>query len=299
MEKRAVETDNGRRRKKMSSFYVIDADVKFASEETAKKVEERLKALEQGEHMWELDRNGSTLGVSYYDYGSWDLDDAITEVFADAKASGTLFIYEETDDLKRQIIFDNGTMEEHPEIRGIYTVEDALNVFGDQLMLNPAVIKTQEKPNTRIDYLYRDADNYKMPNSAVVKGLLSEDQKKIIMSSLQDGEFFIPSQVGLPETRVDEYWDMESDHVFFELDEDSFTATDEEPTVSVTAEGLVKRFEAVLEDGWNVTEAERNAMNHYEVKGYSSLDEKVNAAENKKSVNQHPVNTIKKDEKMI
>ena len=283
----------------MSSFYVIDADVKFASEETAKKVEERLKALEQGEHMWELDRNGSTLGVSYYDYGSWDLDDAITEVFADAKASGTLFIYEETDDLKRQIIFDNGTMEEHPEIRGIYTVEDALNVFGDQLMLNPAVVKTQEKPNTRIDYLYRDADNYKMPNSAVVKGLLSEDQKKIIMSSLQDGEFFIPSQVGLPETRVDEYWDMESDHVFFELDEDSFTATDEEPTVSVTAEGLVKRFEAVLEDGWNVTEAERNAMNHYEVKGYSSLDEKVNAAENKKSVNQHSVNTIKKDEKMI
>ena len=281
----------------MASFYIIDADVKFASEETAKKVEEKLKELETGEKKWELDRSGSTLGVSYCDYGFWDLDDAITEVFADAKASGMLFI--ENDDLKRQIIFDNGVMKEHPEIRGIYTVEDALNIFGDQLMLNPAVVKTQEKPNTRIDYLYRDADNYKMPNSVVVKGLLSEDQKKIIMSNLQDGEFFIPSQVGLPETRVDEYWDMESDHVFFELYEYSFAETDEEPTVAVTADELVKNFEAVREDGWNVTEAERNAMNHYEIKDFSSLDEKVNAAENKKSVNQHFVNTIKKDEKMI
>ena len=46
-------------------------------------------------------------------------------------------------------------------------------------------------------------------------------------------------------------------------------------------------------------ESERKAMNHYEVKGYSSLDEKVNTVENKKSVNQHSVNTITKDEKII
>ena len=223
----------------MSSFYIIDADVKFASEEAAKEAEENIKTIAEGDsNSWEMDRNGSTLSISYYGYSSSGLGDEVTDVFAEAKASGTLFI--EDDELKRQIIFDNGVMKEHPEIRGIYTVEDALNVFGDQLMLNPAVVKTQEKPNTRIDYLYRDADNYKMPNSVVVKGLLSEDQKKIIMSSLQDGEFFIPSQVGLPETRVDEFWDRESDHVFFELDEDSFTETDEEPTVAVTAENLVK-----------------------------------------------------------
>lgn len=30
--------------------------------------------------------------------------------------------------------------------------------------------------NTRINYLYRDADNYKMPNSCVVIGEISEVQ---------------------------------------------------------------------------------------------------------------------------
>lgn len=46
--------------------------------------------------------------------------------------------------------------------------------------------------NTRILYLYRDADNYKVPNSCVVEGEVTEDQKNSILSSLDDGCYFIP-----------------------------------------------------------------------------------------------------------
>lgn len=34
--------------------------------------------------------------------------------------------------------------------------------------------------NTRISYLYRDADNYKVLNSCVVEGEVTEEQKKTI-----------------------------------------------------------------------------------------------------------------------
>ena len=57
--------------------------------------------------------------------------------------------------------------------------------------------------NTRINYLYRDACNYKRSNCAVVAGTLTDEEKKEIFQSL-DGEYFIPRQVGLPEVRFDD-----------------------------------------------------------------------------------------------
>ena len=52
-------------------------------------------------------------------------------------------------------------------------------------------------PNTLIEYMYRDASNYKKTNVAVLKGRISLGQIGLIESSLNDGEFFIPGQVGL------------------------------------------------------------------------------------------------------
>ena len=42
--------------------------------------------------------------------------------------------------------------------------------------------------NTRIDYLYRDADNYKRDNTCVVAGAITEEQQAIVLDSLDDGE---------------------------------------------------------------------------------------------------------------
>lgn len=95
--------------------------------------------------------------------------------------------------------------------------------------------------NTKIEYLYRDADNYKVWNQCVINGELSADQQKTILSCLSDGEYFIPSQVGLPEEKFDTY-DEQSDHPWFELGEYSFQETHAQPTVDISANQLVRAF---------------------------------------------------------
>ena len=96
--------------------------------------------------------------------------------------------------------------------------------------------------NTKISYLYRDADNYKMHNKCVIAGKLTTEQARTIKDSCEMGEYFIPRQVGLPERRFDRY-DPAVDHCWFELDEDYFSETIEPPTVALTATELVNRFE--------------------------------------------------------
>lgn len=82
--------------------------------------------------------------------------------------------------------------------------------------------------NTKISYLYRDADNYKKVNECVIAGALTAEQICAIKDCCDMGEYFIPSQVGLPERRFDRY-DPAVDHCWFELDEDSFSETIEPP----------------------------------------------------------------------
>ena len=77
--------------------------------------------------------------------------------------------------------------------------------------------------NTKISYLYRDADNYKKVNECVFAGALTAEQICAIKDCCDMGEYFIPSQVGLPERRFDRY--------------------DPAPTVALTAAELVNRFE--------------------------------------------------------
>lgn len=97
--------------------------------------------------------------------------------------------------------------------------------------------------NTQIGYLYRDADNYKQYHEEVLEGEITPEQKRMIADCLDDGEYFIPHQVGLPEVRFDTV--TESDHPWFELDsETGFTLTSEPPTVNITVDELVSRFQA-------------------------------------------------------
>lgn len=105
--------------------------------------------------------------------------------------------------------------------------------------------------NTRIVYLYRDASNYKMQNEAVIAGPITERQIDIIIDCLNDGEYFIPKQVGLPEERFDEL--TEDDHCWFELHKDGFVATRDEPDIDMTADELVGRF-LEAKGNWDDTE---------------------------------------------
>lgn len=98
-----------------------------------------------------------------------------------------------------------------------------------------------EQKNTKINYLYRDASNYKVRNSCVINGVLSKDQMKTILSCLHEGEYFIPSLVGLPEVKFDEY-DPEDDHEWFELSEFSFEISRARADISLTTQDLVAAF---------------------------------------------------------
>lgn len=95
--------------------------------------------------------------------------------------------------------------------------------------------------NTKIGYLYRDADNYKMWNECVVEGEITPEQIATIMECLDDGENFVPHMVGLPERKF-ETFDPQADTPFFEIAKNCFTSTEEEPTVDVTVPELVAAF---------------------------------------------------------
>lgn len=102
--------------------------------------------------------------------------------------------------------------------------------------------------NTVIEYLYRDAGNYKVWNEAVIQGILSQQQIKTILSCLADGLWFIPRFVGLPGKQFDN-WDVEADHPFFELGSDWIRTEAREPTVDITPRELTERFVA-NKDRW-------------------------------------------------
>lgn len=87
--------------------------------------------------------------------------------------------------------------------------------------------------NTEINYLYRDGENFKFYNRAVLQGELTKELIDEIISCLDGGEYFIPSAVGLPEERFEE--ETDADHRWFELNKSGFNSTQEKPTVKITA----------------------------------------------------------------
>lgn len=101
--------------------------------------------------------------------------------------------------------------------------------------------------NTRINYLYRDASNYKVLNTAVIRGELSEADQQIILSCLEDGEYFIPSQVGLDEERFGSW--TEDDHCWFEMSPGFAEPTNAAPG-NLDCAQLVANFLAA-KDNWD------------------------------------------------
>lgn len=95
--------------------------------------------------------------------------------------------------------------------------------------------------NTRVNYLYRDACNYKTQNTVVVPGIISKEQIEKIINCCIDKEMFIPEQIGWDLLRG---WDVtEDDHPYAELDKDSFEYTDDGPTCDMSVEELIAAFQ--------------------------------------------------------
>lgn len=93
--------------------------------------------------------------------------------------------------------------------------------------------------NTRLAYLYRDADNFKVRHEVVFAGQMSEDEKMRIIASLEAGEYFFPGPLGLNDERFGS--ETEADHPFFEFC--YFEETTHKPTTDIAIAEIVKRFE--------------------------------------------------------
>jgi hypothetical protein len=79
--------------------------------------------------------------------------------------------------------------------------------------------------NIELCYQYRDGDNYKQWTSIVFSnpnGLSLEEIEESLRSSFDGGEYFIASQIGIPECFIKDYALNGSDHCwheFVEVDE--------------------------------------------------------------------------------
>lgn len=114
--------------------------------------------------------------------------------------------------------------------------------------------------NTKISLMYRDADNYKAHKEVIVSGAITAEQIQQIRSGLEDGQFIIADQVGLPTPsfdfmKYDSWPNDDSDHVWttlpdFEGDVSpaELHTTDEE-TEEITIEQLA---EAIANAKWDV-----------------------------------------------
>lgn len=105
--------------------------------------------------------------------------------------------------------------------------------------------------NTLIEYLYRAGSNNKKYSKAVVSGLLDESQVKEIWDCLEEGTYFFPGQVGLPDDN--RYSGTVDDHAWFELQDITFT--NNKPTVELSAQDLIRNFRKA-KDAWDLGEYE-------------------------------------------
>lgn len=56
----------------------------------------------------------------------------------------------------------------------------------------------KNQTHTRFEYLYRDAANYKVYGHLLLEGSLSAEDQSELVARLEDDEFFIAEQIGIP-----------------------------------------------------------------------------------------------------
>ena len=104
-------------------------------------------------------------------------------------------------------------------------------------------------PNTKVSYMYRDADNWKSYAEVVVEGVVSIED---IAEYLDGGTYFCPADVGLghPGADLSNFPHVTADHCWCELEEEDLEETTDAPTDGLTAENLVEAFREASERGW-------------------------------------------------
>ena len=111
--------------------------------------------------------------------------------------------------------------------------------------------------NTKINYMYRDGSNYKQLETVVFEGEITDNEKTQIKEALEEGQYFIPSQVGLEDLQErmgdrGAAFPTEDDHVWHELNIEDISLGDDEPTETFDIHELVKEFKSIT---WDIQKA--------------------------------------------
>lgn len=98
--------------------------------------------------------------------------------------------------------------------------------------------------NTWLWYMYRDAANYKVHTDVVLEGAMTEEQWQTVLTCCDNYELFAPDKVGLAARDFVSlgYAPYEDDPELFEIVD--YYLTDLAPTVQMTVEELVAKFQA-------------------------------------------------------
>ena len=104
--------------------------------------------------------------------------------------------------------------------------------------------------NTRLEYLYRDASNFKNLGEIVFAGEFDDALLNRLRTSFHEGDWFIASQVRIPDLYFIEYPINDDDHCWHEFSQ--LTATGDEPNDSEmrTFADFVLECEQARNEGW-------------------------------------------------
>jgi hypothetical protein len=102
-----------------------------------------------------------------------------------------------------------------------------------------------------LEYLYRDASNYKAFGAILLSGYPSQDEIAALRACLESGEYFVAEQVGIPAI-YKELWELSDgptsdDHALHEFVELRVASEEERTTLPLfgTLSGLLAAFQSV------------------------------------------------------
>lgn len=104
--------------------------------------------------------------------------------------------------------------------------------------------------NSRCEYLYRDASNFKRWGEIVFAGRADEELLARLHAALHDGEWFIASQVRVPELFFVEYPLDQDDHCWHEFGATVNTDALPDDAYDRTIQEFVEEVERAAAEGW-------------------------------------------------
>lgn len=106
--------------------------------------------------------------------------------------------------------------------------------------------------NTRFNYLYRDASNYKSCGSVVFRGGIDDTLSGRLAAALESTEFFIADQIRIPEVFLLDWPLDQDDHCWHWFSDTELTNDAPDDTHGRTIGEFIAEVERASTDGWKI-----------------------------------------------